>query len=52
MSYRLPHGSCLVMAGASQHHWLHGLPKTKEPVGERVSLTLRKIVTQARGPRL
>ncbi len=44
--YRLAHGSCLVMAGASQHHWLHGIPKTKKPVGERVSLTFRKIIPQ------
>ncbi len=47
MTYRLAHGSCLVMAGASQHHWLHGLPKSKTPVGERVSLTLRKIIAPA-----
>ncbi len=46
MSYTLPHGSCLVMAGASQHHWLHGLPKSEQPVGERISLTLRRIVSQ------
>jgi alkylated DNA repair dioxygenase AlkB len=37
----LPHGSCLVMAGATQHHWLHQLPKTKAPVGPRVNLAFR-----------
>jgi alkylated DNA repair dioxygenase AlkB len=45
--YRLPHGSLLVMGGTMQHHWLHGLPKTKEPVGERVNLTFRKIIAKA-----
>ncbi len=50
MSYTLPHGSCLVMAGASQHHWLHGLPKSEEPVGERVSLTFRRIILQSEKP--
>jgi alkylated DNA repair dioxygenase AlkB len=37
----LPHGSCLVMAGATQRHWLHQLPKTARPVGPRVNLTFR-----------
>jgi alkylated DNA repair dioxygenase AlkB len=37
----LPHGSCLVMAGATQHHWLHQLPKTARAVGPRINLTFR-----------
>jgi alkylated DNA repair dioxygenase AlkB len=37
----LPHGSCLIMAGATQHHWLHQLPKTARPVGPRINLTFR-----------
>jgi alkylated DNA repair dioxygenase AlkB len=37
----LPHGCCLVMAGATQRHWLHQLPKTARPVGPRVNLTFR-----------
>ena len=28
LSLDLPHGSLLVMAGATQHHWLHQVPKT------------------------
>ena len=36
-------GSCLVMAGALQHHWRHALPKTARPVGKRVNLTFRLI---------
>lgn len=40
----LPHGSCLVMAGATQHHWLHQIPKTARPVGPRINLTFRHMV--------
>jgi alkylated DNA repair dioxygenase AlkB len=39
----LPHGSLLVMSGATQHHWLHALPKSRRPVGERINLTFRRI---------
>ncbi len=39
----LAHGSCLVMAGATQHHWLHQLPKTARPVGPRLNLTFRRM---------
>jgi alkylated DNA repair dioxygenase AlkB len=39
----LPHGSLLCMAGATQHHWLHALPKTRRPVDERINLTFRQV---------
>jgi alkylated DNA repair dioxygenase AlkB len=39
----LPHGSCLIMAGATQHHWLHQLPKTAQAVGPRINLTFRQM---------
>jgi alkylated DNA repair dioxygenase AlkB len=39
----LAHGSCLIMAGATQHHWLHQLPKTAQPVGPRINLTFRSM---------
>ena len=42
-AFDLPHGSCLIMAGATQHHWLHQLPKTRAPVGPRINLTFRKM---------
>jgi alkylated DNA repair dioxygenase AlkB len=41
----LAHGSCVVMAGATQHHWLHQLPKTARPVGPRINLTFRSMRT-------
>ena len=34
-------GSLLVMSHASQHHYDHGVPKAKAPVGERISLAFR-----------
>jgi alkylated DNA repair dioxygenase AlkB len=41
LSLDLPSGSCLVMAGSTQHHWLHQVPKTSRPVGPRINLTFR-----------
>jgi alkylated DNA repair dioxygenase AlkB len=43
-SLPLAHGSLLVMGGTCQHHWMHGVPKTDEEVGERINLTFRKII--------
>jgi alkylated DNA repair dioxygenase AlkB len=43
LEMNLPHGSLLVMGGASQHHWRHGVPKTKRSVGPRINLTFRQI---------
>jgi alkylated DNA repair dioxygenase AlkB len=39
----LPHGSLLVMAGATQRHWVHALPKTEAPVDPRINLTFRRV---------
>jgi alkylated DNA repair dioxygenase AlkB len=47
LSLDLPAGSCLVMAGATQHHWLHQVPKTSRPVGSRINLTFRAMATVA-----
>lgn len=41
-------GSLLMMSHATQLHYTHGIPKTVEPVGERISLAFR--VKPARGP--
>jgi alkylated DNA repair dioxygenase AlkB len=40
----LAHGSLLLMSGATQRHWVHALPKTTAPVGERINLTFRQVV--------
>lgn len=39
----LQHGSLLMMAGQTQHHWLHQIPKTTKTVQERINLTFRVI---------
>lgn len=39
----LPHGSLLLMSGTTQHHWLHAVPKTARPVGQRINLTFRQV---------
>ncbi len=40
----LCHGSLLVMGGAMQHHYRHGLPRTKKPVGQRINVTFRRLL--------
>lgn len=37
-------GSLLLMAGAMQHHWRHGINKEKTPRDARISLTFRTII--------
>ena len=39
----LKHGSYLLMKGNTQRNWLHRIPKSKRPLGERISLTFRQI---------
>ena len=36
-------GSLLIMAGATQHFWLHQLPKSARALGPRINLTFRII---------
>lgn len=43
----LPGGSLLVMRGTTQHHWRHGVPKERVPVGPRINLTFRRILLTA-----
>jgi alkylated DNA repair dioxygenase AlkB len=40
----LEHGSLLVMAGATQRHWLHAVPPTARAVGPRINLTFRRVL--------
>ena len=39
----LAHGSLLLMQGSTQRCWLHQVPKTSRPVGERINLTFRQV---------
>jgi len=39
----LPHGSLLIMKGATQANWLHQIPKSSRPMRERVNLTFRQV---------
>ena len=41
---QLAHGSLLLMAGETQQHWLHSLPKTKRPTKPRINLSFRQII--------
>jgi alkylated DNA repair dioxygenase AlkB len=42
-SIELTHGSLLIMRAATQHNWLHQVPKTAKGVAERVNLTFRVV---------
>ena len=39
----LAHGSLLIMGGATQHHWVHQIPKTRKAPEPRINLTFRWI---------
>ena len=39
----LQHGSLLIMAGETQHHWQHCIPKSKKDIKPRINLTFRVI---------
>lgn len=40
--FYLPHGSCLMMRGNTQLHWLHSVPQQPEITQPRINLTFRK----------
>jgi alkylated DNA repair dioxygenase AlkB len=42
-TFLVGNGTLIVMAGTMQQFWQHEVPKTKQPVGERINLTFRKI---------
>jgi alkylated DNA repair dioxygenase AlkB len=42
LRFRPAHGGLIVMGGRCQHDWEHCVPKTAEPVGPRISLTIRQ----------
>jgi alkylated DNA repair dioxygenase AlkB len=39
----LTHGSVLIMAGTTQQHWQHAIPKSPQTTGIRINLTFRAI---------
>jgi len=43
-TFDLAHGSLLIMGGTCQHHWLHGVPKSKMNVEPRINLTFRHVL--------
>lgn len=45
----LEDSSILVMRGATQHNWVHGIKKETRPKGPRVNLTFRRIVQPISG---
>ncbi|CAD7385499.1 alpha-ketoglutarate-dependent dioxygenase AlkB family protein [Xanthomonas arboricola] len=46
----LGHGDLLLMAGDTQRHYKHALPRTAKPIGERINLTFRQIAPRVSQP--
>lgn len=44
LSFKLTHGSLLIMGGTTQHYWQHQIPKTRSSSKPRINLTFRKIL--------
>ncbi len=44
VSLVLPSGSLLVMRGATQRNWKHGIRKLTRPCGPRLNLTFRRVI--------
>ena len=44
IEFPLNSGQLIVMAGNTQHYWLHSLPKTKKVKEGRINLTFRRII--------
>jgi alkylated DNA repair dioxygenase AlkB len=42
-NFSLQNGSLIIMGGTMQEFWQHEIPKTKDDVAERISLTFRRI---------
>jgi alkylated DNA repair dioxygenase AlkB len=40
----LGHGALLVMGGSCQRHYVHGVPRQASVMGERISLTFRRLL--------
>jgi alkylated DNA repair dioxygenase AlkB len=50
LEYELRSGSLLIMSGATQHHYVHSIPKQHGCTEERISLTFRRVlVSPGRG---
>jgi alkylated DNA repair dioxygenase AlkB len=43
-TFKLTHGSLLLMAGTLQHHYKHAVPRARGEVGPRINLTFRRIL--------
>lgn len=44
LELNLQSGDLLIMKGAMQHHWLHQVPKARQPCLPRINLTFRRII--------
>lgn len=45
----LESGSLLLMSGATQRNWKHGINRTRRPCGPRINLTFRQVLSTGTG---
>lgn len=50
ISVEVAHGDLIVMAGDTQLHWEHRVPRDPRVAGERINLTFRQHVARERAP--
>ena len=50
MSIPLPEGSVLLMKGWTQRYWKHAIHRESRPLGPRINLTFRRILSPAENP--
>ncbi|AMV32175.1 2OG-Fe(II) oxygenase superfamily protein [Pirellula sp. SH-Sr6A] len=43
-TFLVGNGTLIIMTGSMQQYWQHEVPKTKQPVGERINLTFRQVI--------
>ena len=48
LAVELKDGTLLLMAGPTQHHWLHSIGKQSKADGARINLTFRQVMTPAK----
>lgn len=48
-TFLVGNGTLIIMSGSMQQYWQHEVPKTKQPVGERINLTFRQVIPRSGG---
>ena len=44
LEWLMTHGTLLFMAGSTQHHYRHSVPRQRDVASERLNLTFRRVL--------